>query len=84
MNDLATSDLAISDLAISDHVRREEFLTRGESPRCTPRQRDRSLPSILGIYGGGVSSPPPSAHHRQLLSGDIPHSTGSGPVSESP
>ncbi|RLS82699.1 MAG: hypothetical protein DWI02_01720 [Planctomycetota bacterium] len=58
MNDLATSDHAISDHAISDHVRREEFLTRGESPRCTPRQRDRSLPSILGIYGGE------SVHHR--------------------
>ena len=90
MNDLATSDLAIS-----DHVRREEFLTRGESPRCTPRQRDRSLPSILGIYGGesvhhrshrttAASTPPPPAHHRRLLSGDIPHSPDSGPVSESP
>ena len=90
MNDLATSDHAIS-----DHVRREEFLTRGESPRCTPRQRDRSLPSILGIYGGesvhhrshrttAASTPPPPAHHRRLLSGDNPHSPGSGPVSESP
>gem|GEM_PF-5052552 len=58
----------MSDHATSDHVHREEFLTRGKSPHCTPRQKDRSLPSILGISGGGsqlttaVSTPPPIAN----------------------